>query len=854
MDPITWIIYTVVMASISLALGHIFKKKPNVPNAKPQAFEVPTPKQDFTYGVIFGTPKRVISSALVWWGHTAKEPIMDSVEGEDYISGYLYRAGMCLRLSHGPVDGVLQVWKDDKPLWPNKDDRTQLAADDQTSIWLDEWVWHPGWFGRWTDRSGVHGQLTIQYGYRTQAVNSYLAARLGSNISAGRGLVSAIFERIYIGDAPYIPTFGFLLKRTDILDDESPQWYLAKADIDNDLNAAHMLRECYTCQRWGAQYSVSLFDDADWKPFADALYAEGFGLSYNWNDESQEIEDLIDEIKRHIDGTVYQDPETGKFVPKLLRNDYDIESLETFDESDIESINDFVRPSYGNIPDRFVVKIINVFDNEVVPIPDQDPAVRAIQGKSIEVNMDFLMITKAALGAKVVARERFKVTSMPATMTIKAKRTMSHLRPFDVFNLSYPISPKVRIDSMVVRILEADYGTLENGYVTFKCAQDVFAMQQALYSTPPESGWQEPASEPAASPYRLLIEAPFYALADRLGVSLALQLDDDAGYLVVCASQPSDDSAAYELLVRESLTADFISKGGGAFTPTATIDVALPTDAVDVEIDLSNFEFPAYILEGRYAQIGEELVKMTVVNYDEQAGTLSVTIARGVLDTIPASHAADSRIWFIGSLRFFVNQEYAATAQPGTKVLPFTSLGRLDPDLAPIDNATAFNSRMIRPYPPGNFKINNVSYPGAFSGEPTLTWSHRDRTQQTQSIIEHDAGSIGPEAGVTYTLKIYDAGNTLRRTETGLTGTSYTYIEADEISEVSRRSFDLSLPPSGTATIAGRATMLQFRGRFPRQRLRRWRPWWIRQWLLLSGIIFISQRGGRLEAPPAPVF
>jgi hypothetical protein len=90
---------------------------------------------------------------------------------------------------------------------------------------------------------------------------------------------------------------------------------------------------------------------------------------------------------------------------------------------------------------------------------------------------------------------------------------------------------------------------------------------------------------------------------------------------------------------------------------------------------------------------------------------------------------------------------------------------------------------MIRPYSPGNFKINNVSYPGAFTGEPTLSWSHRDRTQQTQSIIEHDAGNIGPEAGVTYTLKIYDAGNTLRRTETGLTGTSYTYTQADEISD-----------------------------------------------------------------------
>jgi hypothetical protein len=89
----------------------------------------------------------------------------------------------------------------------------------------------------------------------------------------------------------------------------------------------------------------------------------------------------------------------------------------------------------------------------------------------------------------------------------------------------------------------------------------------------------------------------------------------------------------------------------------------------------------------------------------------------------------------------------------------------------------------VRPYPPGNFTLNSVSYPTWFAGEPTLTWAHRDRTQQTNDIVEHDAANIGPEAGVTYTLKIYDEDNTLVRTETGLTGTSYTYTTANETSD-----------------------------------------------------------------------
>jgi hypothetical protein len=46
---------------------------------------------------------------------------------------------------------------------------------------------------------------------------------------------------------------------------------------------------------------------------------------------------------------------------------------------------------------------------------------------------------------------------------------------------------------------------------------------------------------------------------------------------------------------------------------------------------------------------------------------------------------------------------------------------------------------------------------------------------QTVSHNRQDEGNIGPEAGVTYTLRLYDETDVLRRTVTGLTGTSYTW-------------------------------------------------------------------------------
>ncbi len=55
-------------------------------------------------------------------------------------------------------------------------------------------------------------------------------------------------------------------------------------------------------------------------------------------------------------------------------------------------------------------------------------------------------------------------------------------------------------------------------------------------------------------------------------------------------------------------------------------------------------------------------------------------------------------------------------------------------------------------------------------------WAHRDRLLQADRLIEHDAGSIGPEPGTTTTVRIYHAlSNTLLHTTENLAGTSTVY-------------------------------------------------------------------------------
>src|SRR5690606_36924603 len=97
-------------------------------------------------------------------------------------------------------------------------------------------------------------------------------------------------------------------------------------------------------------------------------------------------------------------------------------------------------------------------------------------------------------------------------------------------------------------------------------------------------------------------------------------------------------------------------------------------------------------------------------------------------------------------------------------------------------DSVTMNQRQFRPYPPGRLRVNGSAYPTSITGELVISWAHRDRVTQADQLIDDEQTSIGPEDGTTYTVRIYD-GNSLVRTETGITGTSYTYESATEISD-----------------------------------------------------------------------
>jgi hypothetical protein len=178
------------------------------------------------------------------------------------------------------------------------------------------------------------------------------------------------------------------------------------------------------------------------------------------------------------------------------------------------------------------------------------------------------------------------------------------------------------------------------------------------------------------------------------------------------------------------------------------------------------------------AYLDNEFVAVKAINLVAS----TVTVDRGVLDTVPAPHLAAARLWFADAVEALITEQYLSAETLQVKMLPATGLGRLAESAAPADSYT-FAGRMIRPYPPGNVKINNVMWPTVILGQASVTWAYRDRMQQTVYLVTQSEANIGPEAGTTYTIRVYGESGALRKTVTGITTTSWSYLVADEVTD-----------------------------------------------------------------------
>lgn len=540
--------------------------------------------------------------------------------------------------------------------------------------------------------------------------------------------------------------------------------------FEYDMNPAHIIRECLTDPDWGMGYQDSDIDDASFEYAADILYSENMGMSLLWDTQSQ-IEEFVKLVVKHIDAAVYVERTTGKFVLKLIRNDYDQSTLITLNESNIDKVSDFSRPSFGELTNSVTVTYWNCLTDKDSTVTVQDIALQQMQGASIGTSISYPGFTTSDIATRVAQRDLTTLSTPLISCTIYANRGAKELNIGSCFKLDWP---DYDVQGLVMRVTGIAFGDGKSNRIRIQCVQDVFALPEEAFVQPTTPDWEDPSQLPEAATVRQVFELPYLELVQQVGqanIDSTLQATPDVGYVAAAALRPGN---ALNAVMWDDIGSGYQEVGVLDFSPGAYLNGAIsPTQTTFAIRDTQDID---QIVLGTWAQVDSEIIVVTAIS------DVSITVKRGCLDTLPEAHADGAALVFWDNYAFGDTTELVISEVAKVKLLTTSGIGKLELSAAPEDTITIVG-RASKPYPPGNFKINSVPFGGVILGSADLSisWSHRDRLQQTGSeIYGQTQGDIGPEPGTTYTARIYGESDTLGRTQSGITGTSYSYPAATE--------------------------------------------------------------------------
>lgn len=674
--------------------------------------------------------------------------------------GFRYYAGLHLIFCHA-VDALLSIRVGEKEAWAG-------AVTGNGSISINQ----PNLHGGEEREGGVVGTVDVCFGGAGQGRNGYLQGRLGAAIPAFRGLFGLVVRKSMLSaNNPYIKEWSVLARRSrigwrdDLADIVAPDGHV-------DMNPAHILLEALTNTSWGGLgYPLSDIDVQSFQTAANLLKAEGFGLSLVWA-KNTSVEDFIGIICDHISAQVFFSHVTGLLKIKLIRNDYG--TPPTLNQSNVIELVEYTSPSSSESVNQVTVNWVDRANQpQAVTVQDIASLARS-NGQLNAVNLDFVGIATPGLAGAVASRELQQLCMPIASCTLVINRTQAQLEPGDCFNFTWT---PIGIENMIMRVVSVVVGPHDDSQLRITAVRDVYGLGAINLVTPANSLWSSPISLPAAAVRRQVVEMTWWQFVRAYGESDAVLAElDDTSTMVTCyCDRPSSDAINYEMWARNAggewayrdtdsfpWVGTLVSAVGPAVSSTLTMNETIDTNMVRV---------------GTYAALGSELVAITAVN----VGAGTITVDRGVLDTVPLSHDAGAVLWCHEGLYGHDRTDRAVGEVVEVRILPSTSKGRLLLTEAPTNSLTTAG-RMMRPYPPGNVQVNGSRWPATIgaSAELAITWAHRDRRAQTVSFVRQDAGNIGPESGQTYTLRIYGETGTLLRTVSGLTATSYTYTSANE--------------------------------------------------------------------------
>ena len=784
-----WVMVAIVVAQY--VISSLLAPKPG--DVEAERPEAPQIDQSRPVPVFWGTVK-ITDPTVIDYLDTKVEPIkkkyFNGLWFAKRIVGHKYYAGLALRLGFGRGEGVdggapsvrlYGIEVDNKVAWEGE----YAASVEGTSV--DK----PTLFGgeEDQDRGGVKFTFDFYRGDQTTA-NPYLVARRGASPSyfpiSYLVIRGASQGSGYLGKSPTLPPIAVIVGRF-------PLNVLGGAGFSNrvgpdllDANPVEVVHDILINKDWGmGEAAANIDSDGAGSSFYEAALVvqngareDSDGVSYLW-DQTEPIEALLERILRQIDAVLYTDLQTGKIKIALARepSDDDITLAPTFDNDNVIEV---VSSTRGALDATSNEVRVTYTDRAAGYIRRGSPlarnlANRQLQGQTKPVTINYPGVSNEAYAIRLAVRD-LRALSLPLLRhTIRVDREGSFLVPGQIYKWS---DEGEGIENLVMRVTRVRYGGLPRGTVEVEGVEDAFRVGDVPLAVTPGS-WTDPAAGDAEDATAAAFEVPYYLQGD------------DAQRLMAAAARPDDAHKSYDLVVASETRVPHVD-----FTPSGTLvnnysEATADVDTSDTLIveDLTDAD---ELLTATAAEVGEGKTLLVIDNEwlayrtftDNGDGTYTFhNVYRGLLDTVPANHAAGARVWFV-SIDAALDEEVRAEGTAyACEMLTRTVRDVLTQGEATNHSVTA-KRRAGRPYRPSYLEVNSsyTSRTIPATGSVALAWKERNRLSET-SVIRQNTTSVAPELGTTYTLKIYNAAGTLIRTEAGLTDPSYTYTNAQETAD-----------------------------------------------------------------------
>ena len=242
------------------------------------------------------------------------------------------------------------------------------------------------------------------------------------------------------------------------------------SDHPNNERGANPVDVIYDIVKRDLRFDDDRIDLVSFKAVGNTVYSEGYRIGFAMT-KALKISKWIEDILGIIDAVLYFDPLTAKLSIKLLRGDYDPNTIIEITDDNMSDIK-MECSSWDNTYNTFTIKYQDVWQNKLTALEFTNTASKLSLGYARTKSLSYPMIFDLHVANMVASRVVEKMGTPLAALKFKVNFIdYPNLGIGDVFKV-YSIS--IGVDGRVFRVTKITGDKEDTAYVNIEAIEDFY--------------------------------------------------------------------------------------------------------------------------------------------------------------------------------------------------------------------------------------------------------------------------------------------------------------------------------------------------------------------------------------------